>query len=423
MPSAATMTKPIIIAGAGIGGLSAALALARQGIDCRLIERAPEITEIGAGLQLGPNGFRAFRRLGIEREMDAISFRPDAIRLIDSTANIELSRQTLGEPFEQRFGSPYRVGYRADVQAVLLDAVRRHSDRITITLGDAVEQVAQGDERVTVMLASGETLEGLALIGADGIWSRVREHLFGAAPPRSSGHIAYRAVLPVERLPAAIATDDVQLWIGPGHHLICYKLRRGTLFNIVAIIHGARDVQGWDTKGDAEELRHGFAGASAPVQEIISYIEHGRIWALNDRDPMPGWSQGRVTLLGDAAHPMLPYLAQGACMAIEDAVSVADAIAADPGDVPAALKTYEAARFARTASVQVAARETGVINHASGAERERRNAFLAARRSDDYESVAWLFGGDGPRPEASAGADIGIFGRHREADAIDAEAR
>ena len=412
------MSGPIIVAGAGIGGLSAALAFAQQGIDCYLVERAPEIAEIGAGLQLGPNGFRAFRRLGIEREMDAISFRPEAIRLIDSVDDRELSRQTLGSAFEARFGHPYRVGYRADVQAVLLAAVRRHSDRVRITLGDAVEHVAQHDDRVTATLASGKTLDGAALVGADGLWSRVREHVFGAAPPRSSGHIAYRAVLPVDRLPAGIATDDVQLWIGPGHHLICYKMRRGTIFNIVAIVHGAREVRGWDTVGDASELRRGFADAGAPVQEIISLIEDGRIWALNDRDPLPGWSQGRVTLLGDAAHPMLPYLAQGACMAIEDAVTLADAVAADPHDVPGALKAYEAARFARTASVQRAARETGVINHASGIERERRNAFLATRRGDDYEAIAWLFGGDGPKPEAPAGGDIGIFGRHREADPI-----
>ncbi|WP_176594217.1 FAD-dependent monooxygenase [Sphingobium sp. EM0848] len=410
------MSPPIIIAGAGIGGLSAALALAQQGLQCHLVERAPEITEVGAGLQLGPNGFRAFERLGIEREMDAVSFRPDAIRLIDSIDGAELSRQTLGEVFERRFGHPYRVGYRADVQSVLLEAVRRHADRITITLGDAVRAIADHGDAVTVTLESGRKIGGAGLIGADGLWSQVREHLFGAAPPRSSGHIAYRAVLPVERLPIDLATNDVQLWIGPGHHLVCYKMRGGAIFNIVAIIHGARDVRGWDMVGDSAELRSGFADACEPVQRIISLVEQGRIWALSDRDPTPGWSRGRITLLGDAAHPMLPYLAQGACMAVEDAVSLADAVAADPHNLSAAFGAYEAGRFARTASVQRAARETGMINHASGIERERRNAFLATRRDDDYEAIAWLFGSDGPRPGNSPDAEIGIFGRHRGED-------
>ena len=406
------MAEPILIAGAGIGGLSAALALARRGIPSRIVERASEIREIGAGLQLGPNGFRAFERLGIAEAMDAISFKPDAIRLIDSVENVELSRQTLGAPFEARFHHPYRVGYRADVQIVLLEAVQACSDLVTIELGDGVRQIAERGDHVEVVLDSGRSLSTPLLIGADGIWSQVRGHLFGSEPPRPSGHIAYRAVLPVAEVPAALLTDDVQVWIGPGHHLVCYKLRGGSLFNIIAIVHSDREVQGWDTLGDKAELRRGFADACALVRQLVDQIDHGRMWGLCDRDPMAGWSQGRITLLGDAAHPMLPYLAQGACMAIEDAVTLADEIAASPGDTVQALARYEAARFARTASVQTAARETGVINHATGEARERRNAFLAGRRADDYESVAWLFGGTGARAENASGAEIGIFGRH-----------
>ncbi len=408
------MTEPVLIVGGGIGGLSAALALARLGLASRIIERAPEIREIGAGLQLGPNGFRAFEQLGIAGRMDAISFEPQAVRLIDSVDAMELSHQTLGSKFEERFGHPYRVAYRADVQAVLLDAVRGWPEMVQIDLGDGVSDVAQHDTHVTATLDSGRTLEGGALIGADGIWSTVRDRLLGAEPPRASGHIAYRAVLPVDAVPSSLLTDDVQVWVGPGHHLVCYKLRGGKLFNIIAIVHGDRVINGWDTLGDKEELERGFADACPAVRALVAQIDHGRMWALCDREPKAGWSQGRITLLGDAAHPMLPYLAQGACMAIEDGVYVADQLAVSPDDPARAFQAYEKARFARTASVQRAARETGAINHARGVEREKRNAFLARRRPDDYESVAWLFGGDGPRADTATGAEIGIFGRHVE---------
>ena len=406
------MTKPILIAGAGIGGLSAALALARRGIPSHIVERAPKILEIGAGLQLGPNGFRAFERLGIAEAMNDISFNPEAICLLDSMDGRELSRQTLGPAFQARFHRPYRVGFRADVQAVLLKAVQACGEIVTISLGDGVRDIAQDGERVSLTLESGRGLEGPMLVGADGIWSQVRSHLLGSAPPRPSGHIAYRAVLPIENVPATLATDNVQVWVGPGHHLVCYKLRGGTLFNIIAVVHADRAVQGWDTVGDKDELQSSFANAFPAVRALVDLIDHGRMWTLCDRDPVPGWSVGRITLLGDAAHPMLPYLAQGACMAIEDGVALADAIADMPDDPEAALRRYEEMRFARTASVQTAARETGVVNHASGEARERRNAVLATRRPDDYEAVAWLFGGDGARADVAAGTEIGIFGRH-----------
>jgi len=405
------MTEPILVAGAGIGGLGVALALARQGIACRVIERAAEIREVGAGLQLGPNGFRAFERLGVAEAMDAISFKPRSVRLIDSVEGVELSRQTLGDPFEARFHHPYRVAYRADVQKVLLRAVEACADLVSISVGDGVRDIVQDDGCVRVALDSGGLVSGAALIGADGLWSAVRGHVLRPEPPRPSGHIAYRAVLAIEAVPAALLTDDVQVWIGPGHHLVCYKLRGGALFNIIAIFHSDRAVNGWDTEGDPAELRQGFAEACPPVRGLVDQIDHGRMWALCDRDPEPGWSRGRVTLLGDAAHPMLPYLAQGACMAIEDGVTLADELAASPDDPASAFLAYEQARFARTASVQQAARETGVINHASGVARERRNAALLLRRSDDYEAIAWLYGGQGPRPAAAVGSEIGIFGR------------
>ena len=401
------MSEPIVIVGAGIGGLAAALALAQKGVPSRIIERAPEIREVGAGVQVGPNAFRAFARLGVAEEMDAISFRPTALRLIDSLTGQELSRQTLGAPFEARFRYPYRVAFRADVQQVLLRAVSRHSDAIQITLGDGLEAYGPLHDGVVARLESGAIVRGRGLVGADGIRSRVRQHLFGDGAPRQSGYVAYRAVAPVSEVPGHVLTDDTRVFVGPEHHLVCYKLRRGELFNIVAIFRSDHADTSWDAPGSPAELRAGFAGASAEVQNLLQQIRDWKVWGLHDRDPRPGWSQGPVTLLGDAAHPMLPYLAQGACMAIEDAVVLADQVAAG-ADTAQAFSAYEQARYPRTSAVQLAARRAGEINHLAGAAREARNAALAHQPGDDYEAAAWLFdGADAPAPPPEHG--YGVF--------------
>ena len=407
------MTDRILIAGAGIGGLSTALALAAKGIRSHIIDRAPAILEIGAGLQIGPNAFRAFAQFGVAVAMDEISFAPKAISLLDSVTGVELSRQTLGAPFEARFGHPYRVAFRADVQQVLLRAVQIRADLISLQLGDGLESFFQDTKSVTVMLDSGMRLEGAALVGADGIWSRVRSKILKAESPRNSGHVAYRAVLPVSQVPPELLTDNVQIWVGPGHHLVCYKLRRGELFNIVAMFESPRVTEGWNALGDAQELQRGFSGANHAVMQLLEQIHEWRTWVLCDRDPAPGWSEGRVTLLGDAAHPMLPYLAQGACMAIEDAARLANEIADSRDDIAGALQRYEAARYARATSVQLAARRTGELNHARGAARDARNRALARRKADDYDAVSWLFGSDGPQPEHLGRTDFSIFGSAR----------
>ena len=246
------------------------------------------------------------------------------------------------------------------------------------------------------------------MIGADGLRSQVRAELLGPDAPRYAGHVAYRAVLPVGEVPIELLTEDVQVWIGPGHHLVCYKLRGGQLFNIVAIIHSERQTDGWDTIGDEIELERGFADACGKVKQLVGLVHRGRMWALCDRDPAPGWSRGRIALLGDAAHPMLPYVAQGACMAIEDGARIAIELSTAP-NITTALVRYEAARYARAASVQLLARETGVVNHLSGVARDERNAALARRAPDDYAGIAWLFGGDGPNPARDTGAAISIF--------------
>jgi len=401
---------PLLIAGAGIGGLSAAVALAQRGFRVHIHERAPQIREVGAGLQLGPNGFRAFERLGIAQAMQQIAFQPGAVVLLDSLSGTEICHQELGESFLKRFGHPYQVGFRADVQRVLLEAARMYPDLIEIHLSDGICSFVESAESIVATLDSGACVSGSALIGADGLWSQTRQSIIGDGRPRVSGHIAYRAVLPVPDVPTDILTDDVQVWVGPKHHLVCYKVRGGSLFNIVAIFQSARYLEGWDSEADGAELRIGFADACPRVQRLLGHIQTWRMWVLCDRDPAHGWSVGRATLLGDAAHPMLPYLAQGACMAIEDAVCVANKLAGCHWDVATALRAYEDARFERTASVQTVAREMGELNHATGAVRETRNRALAARDPKNHDANAWLFETDGPRAPDRA---LSFFGTVR----------
>jgi 2-polyprenyl-6-methoxyphenol hydroxylase-like FAD-dependent oxidoreductase len=402
--------EPVVIAGAGIGGLSAAISLARHGFAVTVYERVAQLREVGAGIQLGPNAFRMFERLGVQHAMQEIAFEPRAIVLMDSLSGSEICRQRLTGSFQSRFGYPYRVGHRTDVQKVLLQAARSYPDRVELRLGEGVRSFVQTERNVTVTLEGGATAVASALIGADGLWSVVRQAILGDGPPRVSGHIAYRAVLSAPDISPDLLSDNVEVWVGPRHHLVCYKVSGGNSLNIVAIFHSSRYLEGWDTSGDAAELNAGFADACSRVRRLLSFVQTWRMWVLCDRDPMRGWSRGRVTLLGDAAHPTLPYLAQGACMALEDAVSLADRIARQSDNVPAALSEYERVRLERTASVQQTAREMGEIYHADGQAREARNKALAARDPDDHELNAWLFGTDGPRDVTST---TSFFGRVR----------
>jgi 3-hydroxybenzoate 6-monooxygenase len=386
-----TALPPIQIVGAGIGGLSTAVALARKGFAVEIHERAGQISEVGAGIQLGPNAFRAFEQLGIQHAIEKIAFQPDAIVLMDSPSGTEICRQDVGRPFLERFAYPYRVGYRADVQRVLLEATRDYRDRIAIHLDRPIRAFTQDEGGVTLFAENGLSVSGSALIGADGLWSMIRNSIIGDGRPRTPGHVAYRAVLPVASLPADLLSDDVQIWVGPRHHVVCYKLRAGTLFNIVAIFQSTRYAEDWDSEADIQDLQKGFEDACPALKRLLGHLQTWRMWVLCDRDPTPGWTVGRATLLGDAAHPTLPYLAQGACMAIEDAVCLAEYLGEEPGNIPAALSRYESARFPRTANVQLVSRRMGEANHASGEAREARNRALAARNPRDYESTAWLF--------------------------------
>jgi salicylate hydroxylase len=394
MAIATSSELPILVIGGGIGGLAAALALARKGAHVRVLEQAAEFKEIGAGIQLGPNVFRMFERLGITDAVTNLAVFPENLILLDCVTKQELARVALDQGFRDRFKHPYAVIHRADIHGVLLAACRR-AERIALETSQKVVAIEDDGEHVTIATAQGRRTAGAALVGADGLWSKVREHLLGDGKPRVSGHIAYRAVLPTAEMPAHLRWPSMTIWAGEKTHLVHYPLRGGSLFNLVAVFHSDRYEEGWDSYGDAAELHQRFAGTCDEVRALLAKIESWRMWVLCDRDPVKDWSRGRVTLLGDAAHPMLQYLAQGACMAIEDAVCLADQLEDSGGDVPGALVAYQNARYLRTGRVQLTARIFGEVLHASGVARELRSMMFAARDpQQSREMMAWLY--DGP---------------------------
>jgi 2-polyprenyl-6-methoxyphenol hydroxylase-like FAD-dependent oxidoreductase len=384
---------PVIIVGGGIGGLAAALALALHGRASLVLEQAAEFREVGAGIQLGPNVFRRFDRLGVRAAIDAVAVFPEALIMRDALDGHEITRLPLGERFAARFGQPYAVIHRADLLQALLAACRAQP---LIELRTKARMAAFEDaaDHVLVRLEGGETHRGSLLIGADGLWSRVREHVVGDGAPLVSGHIAYRAVLPTEAVPVEQRETNVVLWAGPRTHLVHYPLRRGELYNLVAVFHSDRYSEGWDAHGDTEELYRRFAGQRPEVLRLLDKIESWRMWVLCDREPVRNWSRGRVVLLGDAAHPMLQYLAQGACMAIEDALCLAESLDRHGPDHAAAFAAYQQARYLRTGRVQATARIYGQIYHAANVVAELRDQMLRGRTPEQaYAGMAWLYDG------------------------------
>ncbi|MEP6791094.1 MAG: FAD-dependent monooxygenase, partial [Ramlibacter sp.] len=310
------VSLPILVAGGGIGGLAAALVLAQDGHAVTVLEQSAAFGEIGAGIQLGPNIFRMIDYLGLTEVVSRVACFPPGLAMNDVRTGEKVVRVPLGEAARATYGFPYGVIYRADLHQVFVNACKAQPG-VTLRTASKVESFNQDVNAVRVHLADGETVEGAALIGADGIWSRVREAIVGDGKPRVSGHIAYRAVLQREEVPAHLWNDDVLLWGGEKTHLVTYPLRRGELLNLVAVFHSNKYDEGWNTFGDTAELNERFADAAPPVKELLGKIETWKMWVLCDREPVKNWSDRRVTLLGDAAHPMLQYLAQGAGQAIE----------------------------------------------------------------------------------------------------------
>jgi 3-hydroxybenzoate 6-monooxygenase len=388
-----TQRLPMLIVGGGIGGLAAALALSRKGLRVELIEQAPQFKEIGAGIQLGPNVFRMFEILGLTEGMSALAVFPEHLIMMDSITGTEVTRIPVQGEFRKKFKYPYAVIHRADLHRVLLEACRG-SNLIKLVTSQKVVRIEEPADRVIAHTDTGERYEGCGLIGADGLWSTIRQIVVGDGKPQVAGHITYRAVLPTSEMPPELRWWSMVIWAGEKVHLVQYPVRGGELFNLVAVFHSARYEEGWDSFGDPAELHERFAKTCEPVRTLLGKIESWRMWVLCDRPPIKNWSRGRITLLGDAAHPMLQYLAQGACMAIEDSVCLANKVE-DEGDLPAAFRAYQDARYLRTGRVQIMARVYGEFYHASGVARELRNLMLGARTPEQaFESMEWLYGDD-----------------------------
>ncbi len=444
------MALQILIAGGGIGGLAAALATALAGHSVKLFERAPAFTEVGAGVQLGPNVTRILHGWGLADALKSVAAFPDFLQVRSAATGAALGRLSLGDVALRRYGSPYVTIHRADLHGVLLDAVLKQA-KVNLNLNAEVAAFVQGDDGVNVQL-QGKTdrdpygdFKGDLLVGADGGWSPVRRQLLNDGSPTATGHLAYRALVRQSDLPDALRSQHVTAWLGPKLHVVQYPVRGGDWLNMVAIIHGTVEgpLDTWDHSANAAHLRQALTGMAAPLRDLIDAIDAWRLWPLSIRPPMRSAREhalGRVALLGDAAHPMLPYLAQGAGMAIEDASALASSLdarvverfaqvkeetaqrAGQTGskeqnallpsllasslrggkavDVAAHLQVYAQTRWRRNSRVQARAIRNGQIFHARGFVAAGRNLSMKLL-GENLLDMPWLYGG-GPQPHVSA---------------------
>jgi salicylate hydroxylase len=390
------------VIGAGIGGLTAALALARVGVSVRVYEQAPALREVGAGIQLAPNATRLLHRLGLAAPLARVAVRPaqTVVRRWDDGRT--LWSQPLADTVEARFGAPYYHLYRPDLLAVLAEALPAGVLRLGRRLV-ALEEQADG---VALGFAEGESARADVVVGADGIHSTVRAALLGSESPRFSGSTAYRGLVPVERLAHLDLPRQGYSWLGPDRHFVHYYVAAGRLMNFVAVCPaGDWRVESWSARGRVEDARAEFAGFHPLVGEIIGAVDETFRWALYDRAPLAAWSRGRVTLLGDAAHAMLPFLAQGACQAIEDAAALATLLAGvDRAAVAQRLARYEALRKPRATRIQQGSYENATLYHLpDGPAQQERDARYAALAQDvAYAARGWLFDYDAEMEAAAS---------------------
>jgi len=385
--------QPALIVGGGIGGLCTALALGRKGWNVRVLEQAPQFGAIGYGIQLGPNVFPMFDRLGLRAAVMAKSIVPKNVWMFDANDGLPVTRVETGRGFEERYGgNPYIVIHRVDLHQILMDACRAVP---TIHLDENAALVRYDDkgDRVSATLADGRTIKGAFLVGADGLRSTVRGQLMGESEPEMIGYVAHRTIVPIDKAPAQVPTDDVALWGGAGFHIVHYPLRGHSTFNIVAVFRTDTFSQKGNVESYRAELQRTYRDAHPAMREMIAMMDLERRWPIADRSPRRGWSQGRIVVMGDAAHATLQSLAQGAGMAIEDAVALAELIDTCGGRYNAAFQQFETARLARTARVQLESRFMWHhLYHVDGIEADVRNESYRARSDEDvWRCLDWLY--------------------------------
>lgn len=405
------MTHDAMVVGGGIGGLATALALARAGPTVQVLEQARAFGEVGAGLQLGPNAVRVLADWGLLDALNACAAFPEALQVHDALGGERLGRLSLGARVRERYGQPYVTLHRADLHALLLQAVRQ-LPQVHLALDVRVAGYAESADGVRVSGEDETEYAARALIGADGLWSRVRSQLLGAQPVRASGHLAYRGMVRSADLPAALRAPLVTAWLGSRLHMVHYPVRQGDWFNVVVVVHGVlgqghsgvvgADPSSWTHEAHAEDLRRTLGAAHTDLLRMVDAVPHWTLWPLNDRPPMTGpqdHARGRVALLGDAAHPLRPYLAQGAAMALEDAWTLGRLVGQQPAgaDIPwvALFERFAQARWARNARVQSRSQRNGNIFHATGLVRWGRNTAMAAL-GESLLDLPWLYGGPPP---------------------------
>ena len=392
------MSIKVLIAGGGIGGLAAALACARAGQTVHLFERAPAFAEIGAGIQLGPNVTRILHGWGLQVPLEAVAAYPDRLQARDAISGRTLGTLRLGDTALARYGAPYATVHRADLHCVLAQAVSAES-RVAVHLDTKIDRYEQHGTGITATSVRGEQHVGDALVGADGLYSRVRQQLLNDGAPQPAAHLAYRALIAQSSLPAALRSSSVTAWLGPQMHVVQYPVRGGEWLNVVAFISAsssevASQVDNWDQAASTTTVQAAMRDACQPLGDLIQAIDIWRAWPVCHRAPMQDpqeQARGHVALLGDAAHPMLPYLAQGAGMAIEDAYALGRCLN-DGADVPDALKTYANDRWARNARVQRRAIRNEQIFHATGLLALGRNLSMRLL-GERVMDLPWLYAG------------------------------
>lgn len=380
--------------------MAAALALARAGHQGVLLERSRAFSEVGAGIQLGPNVVRLLQQWGLMDRLKAVAFFPEALHARNALTGEVVGAKRLGAQVVQRYGAPYATIARADMHGLLLGAVAQLGG-FDLQLGREVTGVTQDEQSAHLQVHHTDTdthhvLNSKVLVGADGVWSRVRANVMRSGGPRQTGHLAYRAMVPMSALPMNLRTQEVTAWMGPDFHVVHYPVRGGDLLNVVAIVHGdpPGDLTNWDHSANAAEIQLMLGNSHPLLRDLIYAVPQWRLWALCDRPPMRGAAEhysGRVVLVGDAAHPMRPYLAQGACMAMEDAEALARRLT-DKGHttVQQAISAFADERWPRNARVQARSIRNGEIYHAQGVVQKARDLALrlAAPRLMD---VPWLY--------------------------------